>query len=34
MDLLIKAGFRIAAFTPQPIKLEDAFLKLTKGALQ
>ncbi len=34
LDVLIKAGFRIAAFTPQQIKLEDAFLKLTKGALQ
>lgn len=34
LDLLMKAGHRIAAFTPQPVKLEDAFLKLTKGALQ
>jgi ABC-2 type transport system ATP-binding protein len=34
LELLISGGHRIAAFTPQPIKLEDAFLKLTKGALQ
>jgi ABC-2 type transport system ATP-binding protein len=34
IELLMKGGHRIAAFTPQPIKLEDAFLKLTKGALQ
>jgi ABC-2 type transport system ATP-binding protein len=34
LELLVSGGHRIAAFTPQPIKLEDAFLKLTKGALQ
>ena len=34
LELLMQAGHRIAAFTPQPIRLEDAFLKLTKGALQ
>lgn len=34
LDILMRAGHRIAAFTPQQIKLEDAFLKLTKGALQ
>lgn len=34
LEALIAAGARIAAFTPQPVKLEDAFLRLTKGALQ
>ena len=34
LELLISAGLRIASFEPQPVKLEDAFLKLTKGALQ
>jgi hypothetical protein len=34
LDTLMKGGHKIAAFTPQQIKLEDAFLKLTKGALQ
>jgi ABC-2 type transport system ATP-binding protein len=34
LELLITSGLRIASFTPHQIKLEDAFLKLTKGALQ
>jgi ABC-2 type transport system ATP-binding protein len=34
IERLLASGVRIAAFTPQPVKLEDAFLKLTKGALQ
>jgi ABC-2 type transport system ATP-binding protein len=34
LELLISSGLRIASFEPQPVKLEDAFLKLTKGALQ
>ena len=34
LELLVSRGHRIAAFTPQTVKLEDAFLKLTKGALQ
>ncbi len=34
LELLLHAGHRIAAFTPQPVRLEDAFLKLTKGVLQ
>jgi ABC-2 type transport system ATP-binding protein len=34
LELLITSGVRIASFTPQQIKLEDAFLRLTKGALQ
>jgi ABC-2 type transport system ATP-binding protein len=34
IELLVSRGHRIAAFTPQAVKLEDAFLKLTKGALQ
>ncbi|QYU69819.1 ABC transporter ATP-binding protein [Leptolyngbya sp. 15MV] len=34
IERLVSAGVRIASFAPQPIKLEDAFLRLTKGALQ
>jgi ABC-2 type transport system ATP-binding protein len=34
LELLITSGVRIAGFSPQQVKLEDAFLKLTKGALQ
>ena len=34
LELLMQTGHRIAAFTPQAVRLEDAFLKLTKGALQ
>ncbi len=34
LELLITSGVRIAGFAPQQMKLEDAFLKLTKGALQ
>lgn len=34
IELLVSSKHRIAAFTPQAVKLEDAFLKLTKGALQ
>ena len=34
LEILVSRGHRIAAFTPQQVKLEDAFLKLTKGALQ
>jgi ABC-2 type transport system ATP-binding protein len=34
LELLMNANHRIAAFTPQAVRLEDAFLKLTKGALQ
>ena len=34
LETLIASGARVAAFTPQSIKLEDAFLRLTKGALQ
>jgi ABC-2 type transport system ATP-binding protein len=34
IELLVASGVRIAAFEPQPLKLEDAFLKLTKGAIQ
>ncbi len=30
---LMSAGARIASFTPRQIRLEDAFLRLTKGAL-
>jgi len=33
LESLVTNGFRIASFTPRPIKLEDAFLRLTKGAL-
>jgi len=34
LELLMQSGHRIAAFTPQQVRLEDAFLKLAKGALQ
>jgi ABC-2 type transport system ATP-binding protein len=34
IEMLVSGQHRIAAFTPQVVKLEDAFLKLTKGALQ
>ncbi len=34
LEALIASGARVASFTPQSVKLEDAFLKLTKGALQ
>lgn len=34
IERLIAAGVRIAAFTPREVRLEDAFLKLTTGALQ
>lgn len=34
LELLVSKGHRVAAFTPQAVKLEDAFLKLTKGVLQ
>ncbi|MBL8761456.1 MAG: ABC transporter ATP-binding protein [Phycisphaerae bacterium] len=33
-ELLLGAGARIGSFTPEGVKLEDAFLKLTTGALQ
>jgi len=34
IETLLAKGARIAAFEPQEVKLEDAFLKLTTGALQ
>jgi hypothetical protein len=34
IEAVMRAGGRIAAFQPEGIKLEDAFLKLTTGALQ
>ncbi len=33
-ESLLAAGARIAAFTPEEVKLEEAFLRLTTGALQ
>ncbi len=33
IERIIAAGGRIAGFEPKAVKLEDAFLKLTKGAL-
>ena len=33
IESLVGGGFRIASFTPRPLKLEDAFLRLTTGAL-
>jgi len=34
VEVLIASGARIASMSPDEIKLEDAFLKLTTGALQ
>lgn len=34
IEMLIASGSKIASFQPEDIKLEDAFLKLTTGALQ
>ena len=34
IEQLLRAGARIASFSPETVKLEDAFLKLTTGALQ
>lgn len=34
IEALVGAGAKIAAFQPEDVKLEDAFLKLTTGALQ
>ncbi|GJQ29390.1 MAG: ABC transporter [Phycisphaerae bacterium] len=34
IEALVSVGARIAAFQPEDVKLEDAFLKLTTGALQ
>jgi len=34
LEALLASGVRVASFTPRQVKLEDAFLRLTKGALQ
>jgi ABC-2 type transport system ATP-binding protein len=34
LELLVTSGLKVASFTPQQVKLEDAFLTLTKGDLQ
>lgn len=34
LEIIIASGARIAAFTPEGMKLEEAFLRLTTGALQ
>lgn len=34
IEALIAAGARIASFTPRQVRLEDAFLRLTRGAVQ
>lgn len=34
IEAIIRAGGRIAGFQPEQVRLEDAFLKLTTGALQ
>ncbi|MCC6677848.1 MAG: ABC transporter ATP-binding protein [Phycisphaerales bacterium] len=34
LEALLASGARIASFKPEVVKLEDAFLKLTTGALQ
>ncbi len=33
IEAILAKGGRIASFTPRPMKLEDAFLRLTKGTL-
>ncbi|MFN9991772.1 MAG: ABC transporter ATP-binding protein [Phycisphaerales bacterium] len=33
-NLLVNAGFRITKFTDEPVNLETAFMKLTKGLVQ
>ncbi|MDP1662290.1 MAG: ABC transporter ATP-binding protein [Phycisphaerales bacterium] len=34
IERLVNAGARIGAFTPRPVRLEEVFLRITKGALQ
>jgi ABC-type multidrug transport system ATPase subunit len=34
IEALVASGARVASFAPETVKLEDAFLKLTTGALQ
>ncbi|MEM1422537.1 MAG: ABC transporter ATP-binding protein [Planctomycetota bacterium] len=34
IERLVNAGLRIEAFTPESVKLEDVFLRLTKGQVQ
>lgn len=34
LELLLAAGARVGSFSPEGVKLEDAFLKLTTGRLQ
>jgi ABC-2 type transport system ATP-binding protein len=34
LEALVGCGARVSSFTPQEMKLEDAFLRLTTGALQ
>lgn len=34
IERLVGAGARIGAFTPRPVRLEEVFLRITKGALQ
>jgi ABC-2 type transport system ATP-binding protein len=33
-DTLVRNGFRLIALTPEEVQLDDAFLELTKGAVQ
>ncbi len=34
IERLVASGARIGAFTPRPVRLEEVFLRITKGALQ
>jgi hypothetical protein len=33
-SVLVNAGFRVAKFTEEPVNLETAFMRLTKGLVQ
>jgi ABC-2 type transport system ATP-binding protein len=33
-DSLVRAGFKLVALVPEEVKLDDAFMELTKGAVQ
>ena len=33
-NMLINGGFRITKFTEEPVNLETAFMRLTKGLVQ
>jgi ABC-2 type transport system ATP-binding protein len=33
-NVLVNAGFRLTKFTEEPVNLETAFMRLTKGLVQ